>query len=116
MPNRPAVIDVNALREMVKRFDDNKEKRNQIKHNGEIKKVIEEAKRLIKTIPDRLSQAAKNGKQSILVLTHYGSEYSYYTVRNIINFCDSQGLGYEYFLGKDEKGNTCHFLYVNFRK
>jgi len=110
-----AVIDVNELRELVKRFEDNKKKKIKAEHDRRIAKAIKAAQNIIKTIPERLRQAAKRGEYSVLVFQHYFSEYDELTARKIMDFCNSTtGLGYEYFTTKNERGYNCKHLYVNF--
>ena len=57
-----AVIDVNELRELVKKFDDDKKKKIKAEHDRRIAKAIKAAQNIIKTIPERLRQAAKRGE------------------------------------------------------
>lgn len=110
------VVDISELKGLVKQFDDNEKKREDIEHNRKIADAMNEADRLIEEIPWKLRQAAGKGEQRILVFKHYGSNYySDLVEMSIINFCDSMGLGYSHYSGKDiESGHICEFLYVNF--
>lgn len=116
MSSSRAVIDVNELRKIKKQFDSNKRKREKAEQNRKTVEAIQFAKRLIKKIPNQLRRAALKGEQNIEVLRHHFSVYDEITAWKIIDFCNSNGLGYEHFMGKDEKGNVCQFLFVNFRE
>lgn len=118
MSKHRSVVDVKELKNIVKRFEDDKDKRNKVIESRKITETIEQTKRLIEEIPKKLRRAAKNGEQSIIVLysSIFLAAHLYYLAsKMIVDFCDSNGLEHENIPGKDEKGNYCDVLYVNFR-